>query len=231
MKSTYEFTKILSVLFLLSGIGFIFSNLYVLAAIGIGAFLVIRIIDSNWVFNAMQLDNPSSFVVTITFIVLCVYGFFIYNEMKFAPLLTSVTPEHQTAYLEFEKEISNVFTKCSDAHNKLLDKMDYGIDITEKEQKDTNKICFNISSDIEKIQLAEDFPKSIRNIALKDKSDYKKIAINLSSYQYSEKASQDALIARIKDSIKNITANTERIRLSLNIKSEEDKAVPVAVKF
>ena len=115
MKSVYEFTKILSVLFLLSGIGFIFSDMHLLAVIGIAAFAIIRLVDSDWLYNTMQLENHNSFVITITFIVLGVYGYFIFQEMKYAPLMTHVKPEHNVMYSEYEenkmKRLGNVEPK------------------------------------------------------------------------------------------------------------------------
>ncbi|MCR4880568.1 MAG: hypothetical protein K6A44_01265 [bacterium] len=231
MKSIYDFTKIISVLFLLSGIGFIFTHAYFLAALGIGAFIIIRFIDSDWMFHTMQLDNPNSFVVTITFIVLCVYGFFVYQEMQYAPLLTQVKPEHKTAYLGYERNLAKAFATCSAAHNELMDKMDYGIDISDKEQKAANRACFNTASEIEKVQLPEGFPQSIAGIALKNKSEYKKAAINLSSYQYSEKAAQDGLVSRITTGVSNIKANIIKIRRTMSIDNTENEPVSVSVKL
>ena len=231
MKSIYDFTKILSVLFLLSGIGFIFSQMYVLAALGIGAFLVIRLIDSDWMFNAMQLENPSSFVVTLTFIVLCVYGFFVYQEMLYSPLLTKVNKEHKKAYVTYEKAVDDAFGSCSIAHNNLMEKMEDGAAITSEEQKKANRACFNSSAQIEKVQLPEDFPASIKTIALKTKSEYKKVAINLSSYQYSEKAAQDALVARVKTGISAIRTNISKIRQSMSIDNTVDEPADIYIKF
>ena len=141
MKSVYEFTKILSVLFLLSGIGFIFSEMHVLAAIGIGAFVIIRLIDSDWMYNVMQFENHNTFIVTISFIVLAIYGFFITQEMKYAPLMTHVTPEHNKIYTQYEQDLKKAFEPCETAHNKMIQIVKTGVDIQTNDIKAVKRTC------------------------------------------------------------------------------------------
>ena len=232
MKSVYEFTKILSVLFLLSSIGFIFSELHLLAVIGIAAFVVIRIIDSDWMYNTMQLENHNSFVVAISFIVLGVYGYFIFQEMKYAPLMTHVKPEHNILYSEYEESLKKAFEPCETAHNKMIQITKTGVELNEKDIKVVKRTCYDAAGAIDKIVLpADKFSKGLSGAILKNKSELKKIALNLSAYNYAPGNVQDGVIRRVNASVDLINKNNLKIKQTLDPKYVEDVTEEFYIDF
>ena len=222
MKSVYDFTKILSILFLLSGIGFIFSEMHLLAIIGISAFIVIRVVDSDWMYNLMQFENHNAFVITMTFIILAVYGFFIAQEMKYAPLMAQVKPEHGVMYSEYEANLKKAFGPCEAAHNKMIQVMKTGVEVSEKDIKTVKRTCYNAASDIDKVVLPGGFSKGLSGTILKNKTELKKIAMNLSAYNYGTGNVQDGVIRRVKASIDIINKNNTKIKQTLDHKYVED---------
>ena len=221
MKSIYEFTKILSVLFFLSAVGFIFSDMPVLAIVGFLAFLVIRLADSDWMFNLLQLENPNSFIVTLTFIALSVYGFFIYQEVQYAPLITHLKPEHSEIYKQYEANLYGAVSPCLSEHNRLVLRARTGVDVDDKDLKELRRICYEASTELDKQNLPEDFPKSIGVTIMKNKAEFKKIIMNLSAYNYSRGKLQDGLIRRVNSSKNLIEKNNEKVKTALGYKDSD----------
>ena len=93
MKNSYNFIKVLSVLFLLSGFSFLFTGKYFLSALAIASFVIIVFVDSDWVFDRLKISNPNAIVMFITFILLFVNGYYIYNEMTLSSI--KITREQQ----------------------------------------------------------------------------------------------------------------------------------------
>lgn len=231
MKSVYEFTKILSVLFLLSGIGFIFSELHVLAVIGILGFVIIRLIDSDWMYNVMQFENHNVFVVSITFVVLAIYGFFIAQEMKYAPLMAQIKPEHNEMYAEYEEKLQEAFEPCESAHNKMIQILKTGMDVQENDVKTVRHTCYDAVTAIDKVELPDGFSKGLSGVILKNKAELKKIALNLSAYNYASGNVQDGVIRRVKASTDIINKNNLKIKQTLNPKYVEDVTDNVYIDF
>lgn len=230
MKSIYEFTKILSVLFLLSGIGFIFSNMYLLAVIGILGFFIIKLVDSDFVFNTFQLENPGKLVVSVTLLIFAVYGFFIYKEMMFSSLLAHMEPAQKTEFITNANKMYSTFSNCVSEHNTAVSKMRNGT-VAEKDVKIANRACYNVSKELEKAVVTGKYSKSAAGVLKSNQAEMIKVSKNLMAYSYSTSKPQEFLVKKVQDGLAVIEGNKKRMDQLLGTDVEKLENDDVSLSF
>ena len=230
MKNIYEFTKILSALFLLSGICFVASGMYFLAILGIAGFLIIRLADSDWMFDALKVENPTVMVVFITFLLLIVYLCFVYQEMQYDPFISKARPEFSQIYVDYKSELYKAVEPCLNAHNTLQIKKEARKTITQEQIKMANRACIISAANIKKIQVPDKFTAGVKKLMITEKEETRKIALNLGSYKYLGAGTQKNLVKRIQESQEKIIQCTHRAKKIFKISSAESYG-PVLVQF
>ena len=138
--------------------------------------------------------------------------------MQYAPLITQLKPENVEQYNQYEQNVYSAISPCINEHNRLVLKVRTGQDIDDKETKELRKICYNSSSELDKQNLPEDFPKNIAGTAMKNKAELKKIIVNISTYNYSRGHLQDGLIRRVNTSKNTVEKNNVKIKNALGEK-------------
>ena len=93
-KSIYDFTKVFSFLFLISGFFFIFKEAYITAFFMMISFFIIRVADSDYAFEILNLKNHAGFVVTLTFIFIFINGILLVHEMTYSPYFYQFSRPH-----------------------------------------------------------------------------------------------------------------------------------------
>jgi len=224
-KSVYEFTKAFSMMFLLSGLCFLFQEMYFLAFITMFSFFAIKFIDSDWAFDNFKFSNHNLVVILITFGLIFVNVFTIYQELRFSPLLTRVSAADKESYIIYENGLYSTIGPCVEAHNNLIDKLNSNKTIYDGEVKNANGICYRVIDDIHKQVVPMNFPSEVIVLCERTKEDFKKIAVNLASYNYSANAPQQGIVIRVKDNLESALKNMTRIReiMHMNQGIEEKK--------
>ena len=230
-KSVYEFTKIFSVLFFLSGVFFLFKQMYFLAFITMFSFFAIKFIDSDWAFDNFKFSNHNLVVVFITFGLIFVNFFAIYQELRFSPILTRITPEDKESYLIYENALYSSIEPCIKTHNMLVDRLNNNVDVYQADIKVANTNCYKVIDDIDKQVIPTNFSPEIKVLCLKVKDEFRKMAVNLATYNYSAKASQEGLIMRIKNNLGTATVNMIKIREMMHMTEELEESKKTFVKL
>ena len=216
-KSVYEFTKAFSIMFLLSGVFFLFKEMYVLACITIFSFFAIKFIDSDWAFDNFKFNNHNQVVIFVTFALIFINVFTIYQELRFSPLLNKVTHIDKANYVAYEDELYSILKPCVSAHNELVDKINENQEVSYDETKEVNSICYQTIEDIDNKVAPSTFPSEVNVLCERTKDDFKKMAVNLALYDYSSSDSQQGVSLRIKDNIDSALKNMAKIREIMHI--------------
>lgn len=211
-KSVYEFTKVFSVLFFLSGVFFLFKEMFFLAFITMFSFFAIKFIDSDWAFDNFKFSNHNLVVILITFGLIFVNFFTIYQELRFSPLLTRVTQDDKASYLVYENALYSSIEPCTEAHNALIDRLNSNIPVYNADVKSANGYCYKVIDNIDKQVIPEQFPSEVKLLCNRTKDEFKKIAVNLATYNYSVDMPQQGLILRVKESLEEAIKNMSRVR-------------------
>jgi len=219
-KSVYEFTKIFSSLFFLSGVFFLFKEIYFLAFITIFSFFAIKFIDSDWAFDNFKFSNHNLVVIFITFGLIFVNIFAIYQEMRFSPLFMRVSTDDKESYLRYEDALYKSINPCIEYHNKLILRMNSNIPVFSSDVKNANGSCFQVIDAIDKQVIPDHFPSEVKFLCVQTKDEFKRIAINLATYNYSMKMPQNALIKRVKENLDNSIKNMMKVRELMHMTEE-----------
>ncbi len=230
-KSVYEFTKVFSILFFLSGVFFLFREMYFLAFITMFSFFVIRFIDSDWAFDNFKFSNHNLVVILITFGLIFVNFFAIYQELRFSPIFTRVTPEDKESYLVYENALYSAIDPCIKSHNKLIDRLNNNFPIYDSDIRAANANCYRVIDSIDKQVIPDNFSSEIKTLCLKTKDDFKKIAVNLATYNYSTKTSQQGLILRVKENLDSSIKNMVKVREIMHMTEELNESKRTFIKL
>ena len=116
-------------------------------------------------------------------------------------------------------------------HNDLMTKIHNDSAATPDEVKAANNACFDSVAAIDKNVLQGDFPKSVIKLVEKNKTELKKVAVNLSSYNYSSADAQELLINRVKTSLDMYGKNAEMLKSIINSAGEYNSEYRIMVKI
>jgi len=224
IKSVYEFIKIFSFLFLLSGIFFATQGMFVIAGINIVSFLLIKILDSDWAFNLFKFSNHNMFVTVITFILIFVNSYFIYQDMKYATLFNRVDKTTQESYLAYETSLYEAMKPCSDRHNAIINSLKNKQQITTSQIKDSHSTCYGVLNSIEEQKVPEKLPPEVKKLCLKNKNEIKNIAADLGDYDYAKRNNQQALNQRLQENINSAIKTLQKIRAILQLPKDNNKS-------
>ena len=230
-KSVYEFTKVFSVLFFLSGVFFLFKEMYFLAFITMFSFFAIKFIDSDWAFDNFKFSNHNLVVVFITFGLIFVNFFAIYQELRFSPVLTRVTQEDKESYLIYENALYSSIEPCIKTHNALVNRLNNNVPVYKSDIKNANGNCYRVIDNIDKQVIPTNFSPEIKILCLRMKDEFKKMAVNLATYNYSPQAPQEGLIMRVKSNLEASTSSMIKIREIMHMTEELDESKRTFVKL
>lgn len=223
-KSVYEFTKAFSVLFFLSGAFFLFKEMYWLAFLAMLSFFVIKFVDSDWAFDNFKFSNHNMMVIIVTFGLIFVNVFAVYQELRFSPLFSRIKIEDKESYLVFENALYSAIDPCVQAHNSLYLRMNAGQAFYDSDVKNTNNSCYKIIDDIDKQIIPGNLSKELTFLCSNLQDEFKKIAINLAVYKYSNDDSQKPLVVRIKGNLNDALKDMLKIREIMQIQEELDES-------
>lgn len=223
-KSVYEFTKVFSILFFLTGAFFLFKEMYLLAFITMFSFFAIKFVDSDWAFDNFKFSNHNMFVVAVTFGLIFVNIFAIYQELRFSPFISRIQTEDKESYLVFENALYSAINPCVATHNKLYERMNVGQTFYETDVKNANNSCYKIIEDIDKQVIPGNLSKELTFLCSNLQDEFKKIAINLAVYKYTNDDSQKSLAIRIKGNLNEALKNMIKIREIMQIQEELDES-------
>ncbi len=215
-KSVSEFAKLFSMLFLVCGIYFLCQSSFIVAAVAIVSFAVLTFLDSDWSFDNLNFANHNLVIGLATCVLIFLNVYFIYQEMKYDPLLNQVDSFERDAYLQFENMLFADIKPCTDLHNVLMSNKTPN----EADLRAIKKVCYNVVNVIDKETVPDAMPSDIKKLCEDNKTEFKRIAINITSYDYKKGAVQQSLISRIKSNVSFLIKNMTRIRSSLKIKDE-----------
>ena len=211
-KSVYEFTKVFSNLFFLSGVFFLFKEVYLLAFVTMFSFFIIKFIDSDWAFDNFKFSNHNLVVIFVTFGLIFINIFTIYQQVRFSPIFTKVTSEDKESYLIYENALYSAIEPCTTSHNKLVERLNSNIPVYSADVKTTNAHCFKVIDAIDKQIVPDHFPSEVKYLCQSTKDEFKKIAVNLASYNYSLDKPQKSLITRVKSNFEISIQNMVKVR-------------------
>lgn len=219
-KSVYEFTKVFSVLFFLTGTFFLFKEMFVLAFLTMSSFFIIKFIDSDWAFDNFKFGNHNLVVVIVTFALIFTNVFAIYQELRFSPIVTRIKTEDKESYLLFENALYSSIRPCTNYHNKLMARLNLGDPIYSSDVENANTVCYKVINDIDKQVVPGNLSKELTYLCENLKDQFKKMAINLASYNYSAEESQKPLILRVKGNLNSVIKDIFKIREIMRIQEE-----------
>lgn len=223
-KSVYDFTKVFSFLFLLTGLFFIFKEAYVTAFIMMLTFFIVKVADSDYAFELLNLKNHSGFVVTLTFIFIFLNTGLLIHEMKYSPYFYQFSNREKETYIEYENKLFNNMKSCLDYHNYMMKVVNQNLEVNPEYEEQTNKLCLDAVSGIEDIQVPSQLTGVINELSTELKQDFRTLSLSLSNYHYQEQNSSYS-IDKIKETNTKIVNNILKIRKIMNIEEElkEDK--------
>jgi len=217
-KSINEFIKIFSFLFLISGVFFLTQQMYMLGAINIASFLIIKTLDSDWAFDVFKFSNHNMVVTTTTFLLIFVNVFFITQEMKYSPIFNKISDTTKEEYIAFENDIYNSIKNCTDNHNYLITNIDDKIQITTGEIKVTQTICYDSITTIQDIKIPENLSSEANKLCEKTKGDLKTLVAVIGDYDYAKRTDKTTA-DKIKTLVNTATTNATKLRAMLQIKN------------
>ena len=77
------------------------------------SFFAIKFIDSDWAFDNFKFSNHNLVVIFITFGLIFVNVFTIYQELRFSPLLSRVSAADKESYIIYENGLYILSSSCS----------------------------------------------------------------------------------------------------------------------
>ena len=187
-KSVYDFTKVFSFLFLLTGLFFIFKEAYVTAFIMMLTFFVVKVADSDYAFELLKLKNHSGFVVILTFIFIFLNTGLLIHEMKYSPYFYQFSNKEKEIYIEYENKLFNNMKSCLDYHNYMMKVVNQNLEINPEYEEQTNKLCLDAVSKIEDIQIPSQLTGVINELSTELKQDFRTLSLSLSNYHYQEQS-------------------------------------------
>ena len=228
IKSVHEFIKIFSFLFLLGGIFFGTQGMYMLCAINLVTFAAIKILDSDWAFNVFKFSNHNLVVTVVTFGLIFVNVFAIYQEMKYATLFNRVDEQTKESYLVYENSLYAAMKPCAVAHNELVESLNAKQPITKAEIKKSHETCNSVLTVIEKQKIPEMLPQEVTKLCERNRAEIKNVAVDLGSFDYAKKNSQ---AVKVKEDMSVASATLKKIRLTLQLPADDDSVRSSFVKF
>ena len=223
-KSIYDFTKVFSFLFLLTGMFFIFKEAYVTAFIMMLSFFIVRLADSDFAFDLLKLKNHSGFVVGLTFTFIFINTCLLIHEMKYSPYFYQFSSTEKNTYIEYEDRLFNTMKSCLDYHNYMMKVVNQNLPVKQEYEEQSNKICLDTVEKIEEIEIPLTMEGVVKDIASNLKSDFRSLSLSLSKFHYQEK-NGTYVINKVKETNADIINNLLKIRKLMRIENElnEDK--------
>ena len=218
-KSIYDFTKVFSFLFLLTGLFFILKEAYITAFIMMSTFFIVRLADTDYAFDMFKFKNHSGFVVTLTFVFMAINGILLVHEMRYSPYFHQYSSNEKESYIKYEDSLFTAIKPCLDYHNYMINALNNNIEIQEEYEEQSNKACSNTISHIESVEIPYNLNGVIRKMSEEMKADFRGIALSLSRFHYFSK-NDSYLINKIKQSNAKIIEDILKIRKLMRIESE-----------
>ncbi len=223
-KSVYDFTKVFSFLFLLTGLFFIFKEAYVTAFIMMITFFIVRVADSDFAFDLLKLKNHSGFVVTLTFIFIFLNTYLLVREIRYSPYFYQFSSKERDTYIEYEDKLFGAMKSCLDYHNYMMKVINQNLPVNQEYEDQTNKLCLDAVAKIDDVQVPSEMSGVIKSLSLDLKQDFRTLSLGLSKFHYQEKNSPYT-IDKVKEANTGIINNILKIRKIMRIEQDlnEDK--------
>ena len=183
-KSVYDFTKVFSFLFLLTGLFFIFKEAYVTAFIMMITFFIVRVADSDFAFDLLKLKNHSGFVVTLTFIFIFLNTYLLVREIKYSPYFYQFSSKERDTYIEYEDKLFGAMKSCLDYHNYMMKVINQNLPVNQEYEEQTNKLCLDAVAKIDDVQVPSEMSGVIKSLSLDLKQDFRTLSLGLSKFHY-----------------------------------------------
>ncbi len=218
-KSIYDFTKVFSFLFLLTGLFFIFKEAYITAFIMMLTFFAVKLADSDYAFELLRLKNHSGFVVTLTFIFIFLNTGLLIHEMKYSPYFYQFSTREKEIYADYENQLFNNMKSCLDYHNYMMKVVNQNLEVNPQYEEQSNKICLDTVAKIEDMQVPSGLTNVINELSVQLKKDFRALALSLSNFHYKEQ-NRTYAIDKIKETNTKIVENILKIRKIMRIEQD-----------
>ena len=195
------------------------------------SFFAIKFIDSDWAFDNFKFSNHNLVVIMITFGLIFVNLFTIYQELRFSPLLTRVTADDKESYMIYENALYSSIEPCVKSHNALVERLNSNVPVYSADVKSANGNCYKVIDDIDKQVVPDQFPTEIKTLCIRTKDNFKKMAVNLATYNYSVQAPQQGLILRVKENLEAAIKNMMRVREIMHMNQEIEESRRAFIKL
>ena len=151
--------------------------------------------------------------------------------MRFSPIFFKTSAEDKQSYLLYEESLYSAINPCVASHNELMTRLNENIPIYEADVKTANNQCYKVIETIDKQIIPDNFSSELKILCMRTKEEFKKISINLATFNYSIDKPQQNLILRVKENVNNSIESMLKAREIMHMTEELTEAKRTFVKI